>query len=665
MISISSIINSKKRMPEWRFTKYVTGKEPLGSDLYYKHREQELKDIEECKNRPSDIESLKKYCIEWSQKNIAINFEFREYQLDYIVRVLDSILNQNVKVNALEAPTGSGKSFIAMVLSGVAWAYFRKTSYILVSDLGLMDQYINDINQYNLEIGHLRGLKNYICERNGQLFQNGDCKLDKMSYNQLMDKDMAESKGYYCAATCPCVQDRITAITSPITLMTYVLYLCEINDVLPLYGPDDGLPPFDYRDIVICDECQKLAPIVQDWCSPSFNKLEDRNHYEALIDYMREVSILRYEDQSEITIDNIMSLHEKIAQADTNDSTFAAFNEYFNIVRLIHDRRDELREYLNKKEHEEGLEKEERFVVHAILWLENKMSHMDEYIAVIREIGTRWLVKNIQKDFKTGLNDDREFKLNCMFEDYEVKHFFLEKSRQSLMMTATLGDKDMFAHEIGIRLYPQNEQDNKFKFMRIPSTFDFSESPIYVLPTYKLSYKEKEKNLPYVIKLVEDICRHHIGQRGIIHTGSYEVSKKLMTMMTDENVKKRIIAYNNVKEKPEALDDYEYFADKILCGPTMVEGLNFPDDMCRFMILMKVPYASLQDKLIEAKMENIKDWYQSDTMRKIIQAIGRGVRHKKDWCVTYVIDGCFCNIYYQFKDHLNPDFVKRIQFVSP
>ena len=665
MISISAIVNSVKRKPPYRFTKYLTGKEPFGSSLYNEHLAKEEEDVRVCEARPRDTESLKKYCLEWAQKNFAMDFQFREHQLDYIVRLLDNILNKDIKVSALEAPTGSGKSFIAMTVAGVAWDYFRKTSYILVSDLGLMDQYINDINHFNLPFGHLRGLKNYFCEQNGQLFQNGMCKLDKMSYNQLMDQETATNKGYYCASSCPCIQDRIGAITSPVTLMTYVLYLCEINDVLPLYGPGDkGLPPFDYRDIVICDECQKLAPIVQDWCSPTFNKLEDYNYYTKLLEYMFENAILRYEDQETISADKLKDLHEKIAQAANNDECFSYYCKYEHIQKKVFDRRDELREFLNKKEHEEGLSKEERFIVHAILWLENREAHFDQFLLVIKEIGTRWLVKNVQNDWKTGMPDDREFKLNCMFEDYEVKRYFLEESKHSIMMTATLGDPEMFRHEIGIRLYPMNEQEQKFKFMRIPSTFDFSMSPIYVLPTYKLSYKEKEKNLPYVVKLVQDICNHHVGQRGIIHTGSYEFSKKLVTMMDDKNVASRLIMYNNVKEKPEALDNFEYYHDKILTGPTMIEGLNFPDDMCRFMILMKVPYASLADKLIEAKMENIKNWYSSDTMRKIIQSIGRGVRHKTDWCVTYVIDGCFCNIYYQFKDEMNPDFVKRIQFVT-
>ena len=34
-----------------------------------------------------------------------------------------------------------------------------------------------------------------------------------------------------------------------------------------------------------------------------------------------------------------------------------------------------------------------------------------------------------------------------------------------------------------------------------------------------------------------------------------------------------------------------------------------------------------------------------DATTKICEGIGRGVRHKDDWCKTYILDGCIMNIY--------------------
>jgi Rad3-related DNA helicase len=79
---------------------------------------------------------------------------------------------------------------------------------------------------------------------------------------------------------------------------------------------------------------------------------------------------------------------------------------------------------------------------------------------------------------------------------------------------------------------------------------------------------------------------------------------------------------------------------------------------------MKVPYASLADKLVQAKSELIPGWYQADTANKIIQALGRGIRHKTDWCITYILDGCFMDLYYRDSSWMPPEFIGRMRMTQ-
>ena len=74
------------------------------------------------------IESLVK---EWVCSKIDDKFEFREYQLECIVRVIKNILDHNYQNYIIEAPTGSGKSLINIISAGVLAEYFDLTSYIL------------------------------------------------------------------------------------------------------------------------------------------------------------------------------------------------------------------------------------------------------------------------------------------------------------------------------------------------------------------------------------------------------------------------------------------------------------------------------------------------------------------------------------------------------
>lgn len=78
------------------------------------------------------------------------------------------------------------------------------------------------------------------------------------------------------------------------------------------------------------------------------------------------------------------------------------------------------------------------------------------------------------------------------------------------------------------------------------------------------------------------------------------------------------------------------------------EGINFPDDECRRIILIGLPLANIQDPLVKAQIDYYNKpkfgcrfgdfWYVSDAFRTSNQALGRGVRHNTDWCEYLLLD---------------------------
>ena len=57
-----------------------------------------------------------------------------------------------------------------------------------------------------------------------------------------------------------------------------------------------------------------------------------------------------------------------------------------------------------------------------------------------------------------------------------------------------------------------------------------------------------------------------------------------------------------------------------------------------------MPYACLGSEYVRKKMEYVNGWYEYDVLNKLCQGIGRGIRHKNDWCKTYILDGCITNL---------------------
>ena len=95
----------------------------------------------------------------------------------------------------------------------------------------------------------------------------------------------------------------------------------------------------------------------------------------------------------------------------------------------------------------------------------------------------------------------------------------------------------------------------------------------------------------------------------------------------------------------------------VLCGVFRgrnAEGSNFPDEEARGIALVGVPYADYSDPVVKAQIEYYnkrgKDlgekWYVMDAFRAANQAMGRGIRHRDDWCNFILMDQ-------RYQSHLN------------
>ena len=76
------------------------------------------------------------------------------------------------------------------------------------------------------------------------------------------------------------------------------------------------------------------------------------------------------------------------------------------------------------------------------------------------------------------------------------------------------------------------------------------------------------------------------------------------------------------------------------------EGSNFPDEEARGIFLVGIPYADYRDPVVKAQIGYFdrkqagfgRRWYVMDAFRAANQAIGRGIRHREDWCNFILMD---------------------------
>lgn len=561
-----------------------------------------------------DSESLKNDIIQHAKNLLGKDFEFREFQLEAVKQIVENAV-LNVKHTLLEAPTGSGKSIIAILAAYVLYKVFSMKSYILVSDLSLYSQYENDIKKLNDPcFGYIKGKENYICWRNGCTASSSLCSLQGHSPLSLR-----HSRDFPCKYNCKYYKNYVKAVNSPITLMTYQFYFIQRN-----YVEDDlsrgNNKNFPERDLVIGDECHKICEICQTHFSPSVEFIKPK--------WMDTLDAYFHKSSDEYRRAGIIT---SMQLSINNDELIDAISQYEIYLREYISLNAIIREKMTNKQ---KLSKNERLALSAGNMARQVHCKFEDMLRFCKELKSNDYV------VKTSGEDGMTF--NFVFDDIMLRRYFHEKSKNELLMSATINNFNEYASIAGL-------DKKSCKAILLPSTFDFSRSPILISECNRMSYSEKEKSLANIAKETCDICNENKDFRGIIQTGSYANSDALAESFPKE-ILNRCLFYKGSLEKSNALEEFLRRGEEnpndnsILIGPTLIEGLNFPDNQCRFQICIKVPYACLGNEYIKKKMEYVDGWYEYDAINKICQGIGRGIRHEKDWCKTYILDGCIMNL---------------------
>ena len=292
------------------------------------------------------------------------------------------------------------------------------------------------------------------------------------------------------------------------------------------------------------------------------------------------------------------------------------------------------------------MSKEQRSLIYDCEFIKDHHCKFDDYTNIINRIGSDYIVKNDSAG-------DGTITFNCLNESYLMNRTFHANCKKKMYMSATIGAAETFA---------KNNSFKDYKAIKLPIVFDYTNSPIFYVPDYKMSFREKDTSFPRVVEMIEGILKIYPDKRGIIQTGSYSFAKQLFEKINPE-YKKRLLLYEDSAGKQDNLDTYKFSTNKVLVGPSLIEGLSLNDDLCRFQIIMKIPYPSLADKFISAKQQFNPQWYSETASIAMLQGVGRGVRNEKDWCVTFVLDGCFNNLLQMSGYMFPPEFRNRIQII--
>lgn len=206
-----------------------------------------------------------------------------------------------------------------------------------------------------------------------------------------------------------------------------------------------------------------------------------------------------------------------------------------------------------------------------------------------------------------------------------------------LLMSATMISPHQVAADLGL-------QDEEWTSVRVDSNFPIERRPIIVRPTASVTHKTKDEAYPAIAKAIAQILDTHLGERVLVHTVSYKLTESVQSTLTAMGYGSRLVTYDQASDREDALARYKRRIDSVLLAPSLDRGVDLPDDLCRVIVIAKVPFPNLGDPVVKKRFYSSatgKRWYSTQTVRSLVQMTGRGMRHANDQVTTYILDDQF------------------------
>ena len=538
-----------------------------------------------------------------------------------ILEEIEQAIKSGFKYIFLEAPAGFGKSPVAIAL-----ARYLGSSHICTATKDLQAQYSRDFPF----IREVKGKSNFICIIKDEMGLDETCNygpclkddgydciyktklgdykvqgegtkyesidLDHFAQKKYIDKMKSKSRIIQLDwKPCHYYHQKWIALKSSHTIYNYKYFLSDL-----FYSNS-----MQKRQLLVLDEAHTVESEVADFKSFTvFN--------EGITGFLPKLSI-PYENEYDI-------------------ETWIAFGTELREKLLI---------FIDKASTilEKNIEQypfTEKNLIDAI----TKEKNLTTVIEDMRTNKDNWIVTNVEK---TANNQLRK----VLVTPIDVSSYFkdiLDKGSISLFMSATILSKDYLCKIVGIK-------SDQVKFIRVhESNFPLKNRPIYLMNVAWLNAKTMNQSLPAIANAVNNIMTTHKKEKGIIHTTSYSQLRFIKENICKENAI-RLIETGSKFDRNEMLEKhYKSSKPTVLISPSLYLGVDLKDNLSRFQIIVKVPYADLTDRKISVMKQRDPNWYTWNTILKLVQAYGRSIRSKEDFANTYILDSSITFLLKQAKE---------------
>lgn len=554
-------------------------------------------------------------------KDLGLPRKFKTWRPGQI-ETIEAIISSDAKVYLLDAPTGIGKSIIGIgvhqrlgmkdntmrVLDRMAGREDnrkRRTCVYVTRTKQLQDQILGEFPRART----IKGRNNFACLKQKDLFPDvtaEDCTHDP-------ENNPCEYK-----SECPYFISKLAALAAPIAVLNTAYFLAEANGPGWFSALETTRPPqalsVQTRDMsmLIIDEVDQL-------------EAELMNHIEFKVStkYLKILGLAPPLDPS--TINGWLVWSETVgiqdALASLEKSLFSTLEDDWSDVEIKQN-------------------KQARRLRNFELKLKTFIRDVNDswvFSEKITDEGKEWVFKPVQ--------------VAPYAEQYIWRH-----AKQVIGMSSTILEPKIMAESLGLDTMgfaysvagnSVTASELKWDYASMPCPFPLENRPVYYQPVANLTRRTMETELPKLFEAVKKIVEQRPFEKILIHATTYAIRDYLFWAFADlVDIKWRVITHNPAN-RAELLDYFKVSSDPlVMISPSFDRGVDLPDDLCRCIIICKVPYIDMGDPQVKKRMElpGGQMWYLLKAAQTIIQMSGRGVRSETDHCQCYILDGQFTRL---------------------
>lgn len=503
--------------------------------------------------------------------------EYYELQDEALYEAAEALLIDDYQNVVLDLPTGIGKSGINVALLNLLGGGFYTTP---LKDLRKQLEVDEDLkSEYEI----LRGRADYQCSVKGT-----DCAKCPI-YNQNGEKCRDYDCTYWNAKT------RNMKADSSVITFSYLI----IDDNIPTYTETGEQISFANRPAVVVDEIQDMISQV--------------------VNMHAGYSVSPW------------SVPTKLFSDLTNDLDMNA-NRYEDVSHIVDELYDRCLDFVNENKDVEIETVQDE--------VDQCKSFMDRVTYMRSEIseGRQWVVDTDVTNHPGLSGKTKKFDVKPIKIDRFLNKFIWSRGEKRILSTATMRDREdpeKFCERLGL------DWENT-KVVSKESPFHKRNRPIVTETMIdEFSSGGDEENWTNIMAHLNTLCGWHDGQKGVVHSASYDRAAKVYHSASDwDNLRDNIVLDIRDNDTSEMIDEWQNSDKDIIVSPNMTQGVDLKHEMCRWQALLKVPFPSPADSRVEYKLdvENAWDWYMEETCIDIIQSAGRAVRAPDDYAVMYILD---------------------------